>query len=99
MCVVSMVMEHYGDKWDRLVPKPLPPVVIPAHPWQPEPTPLPVPPVSQEEVEEFRRLLERAREYDRRNNEPDCEMDEKRQKVRELAKQLGVDVSFIEKPA
>ena len=50
---------------------------------------------TRDEIEEFRKLLERAREYDRRNGEPDCELDEKRQAILAIAKQLGVEISFL----
>ena len=88
MCVVSMVMEHQADRWDRRYfnPEPLP---IGWKKWIVAPMPTP------EEIEEFRSLLERAREYDKRNNEPDCEMAEKRQKLLDMAAELGVDISFI----
>lgn len=85
MCVYSMVVDHKIDEWQRRLPPPQPayvPIVFP-------------PPVSVEEIDEFRRLLERAREYDRRNNEPDCEQDEKRKKLQELAAELGVEIEFV----
>jgi hypothetical protein len=97
MCVMSMIMDHYGDKWQPLVPPATYPVSVP---WPVVlPATAPVPLVSPEEVAEFRRLLERAREYDRRNNEPDCELAEKRERVKDLARQLGIDVSFIDTPS
>jgi len=83
---MSMVMEHYHDKWFQLVP---PPVVVPV------PYPPPVPAVTPAAVEEFRRLLERAREYDRAHGQPDCELDEKRQALKKLPEQLGVEISFL----
>jgi hypothetical protein len=92
MCVVSMVMDHYWDKWEpiRRVPYVVPdeyiPFVGPATP------PLPITP---EEIEEFRRLLERAREYDKKNNEPDCELQEKRERLQKLAEELGVKIDFL----
>ncbi len=70
MCVVSMVMDHYREQWQPRVPQ-----------YQPVITPQ----VSQAELDEFRRLLERAREYDKRHAEPDCELDE----------QLGVEIAFV----
>lgn len=85
MCVVSMVIDHQRDNWQRKWPEILNPSYIP-------PANLP----TQEEIDEFRRLLERAREYDRRNNEPDCEMDDKKRILKEMADKLGVDISFIE---
>lgn len=81
MCVVSMVMDHQLDKWREQYP-PGKVTVLPNLP-------------SQAEIDEFRRLLERAREYDRRNNEPDCENDGKKRLLLDMAKQLGVDISFI----
>lgn len=83
MCVVSMVMDHYDDSWTWRWNQ-----------WVTSPVPLP-PPITPQEVEEFRRLLDRAREYDKRNNEPDCELESKRKKIRDLAKELGVVVDFV----
>jgi len=103
MCTVSMIMDHYREKWTQ-------PPYWPYHPggtapptkdvefdpaqlaqiFQPKP-----PAITAAEIEEFRALLERAREYDKRNNEPDCELDEKRQAVKAIAKQLGVEISFL----
>lgn len=40
-----------------------------------------VEPISKEEINEFRELLKRAREYDRKNNEPDCPGEDKRKKI------------------
>lgn len=89
MCVVSMVMDHYWDKWKDRTPAPYHPVMptIPTWPLEPAITP--------EEIREFRKLLDRAREYDRKNNEPDCELEEKRQRVKRLAEELGVEIEFI----
>jgi len=84
MCVVSMVYDHFYDKWRQ------PPYTIPILPFVPY-----IPAISTSEIEEFRKLLERAREYDKRNNEPDCELEEKRKRLKDLAKELGVDISFV----
>lgn len=82
MCSVSMIMDHYWEKWqphkDYIFP--LPPLVSP---------------ITWDEIQEFRRLLERAREYDRKHNQPDCELEEKRQRLKNLAAELGVDISFV----
>lgn len=82
MCVYSMVMDHKRDEWDRRYPQ-----------WTRFEPPPDAP--TKEEIAEFRRLLERARDYDRKNNEPDCEMEEKRAKLRKLAKELGVEIDFV----
>lgn len=79
MCVVSMVTDHYIDKWRQYQ----------------QDTITTTPGISPQEVEEFRKLLERAREYDKRNNEPECELDSKRQALKKIAKELGVEIEFI----
>lgn len=84
MCTVSMIMDHYREKWEPYLP-------YQPNPWVPNP---PVP--THEEVEEFRRLLDRARDYDRRHNEPNCELAEKRRVLKEIADQLGIDISFVD---
>lgn len=92
MCVVSMIYDHYYDKWwEKLHPPP--PTVVPIP--LPIPAPVAIPPITPEEIAEFRKLLERAREYDRKNNEPDCELEEKREKLKKLAQELGVEIEFI----
>lgn len=83
MCVVSMVTEHYIDKWGQRTSA-----------W-PQPTIIVTPSISQEEVDEFRKLLDRAREYDKRNNEPDCELADKKKVLMDLAEQLGVKIDFL----
>lgn len=83
MCVYSMIVDHFADKW-------LP--GGPPRPWPPE-VPPPTPPTPAE-VEDFRRLLEKARLYDRRHAQPDCGTDDKRRRLRELAAALGVDIAF-----
>lgn len=85
MCTVSMIMEHYREKWEpRLYEWP------PAFPKLNQ-----EPAITDEEIREFRTLLERAREYDKRNNEPDCELNEKRDAIKRIAKSLGVEISFL----
>ena len=86
MCVYSMIMDHKHDEWHRRYIEPAPRTV----PLLPQPA-LP----TQAELEEFRRLLERAREYDRRNNEPACEEEEKKKRLKELADLLGVKIEFV----
>ncbi len=81
MCTVSMITDHYTDRW---------------HQRQYVQWPQREMPINDEEILEFRRLLDRARKYDRDNNEPNCEMDEKKQRLLELARELGADVGAIE---
>lgn len=99
MCVVSMVGDHYTDKWRDLLPG------YPSRGW-PVPngdgTVIPSINVSREEfdqlkrdVEEMKTLLKRAKEYDERNGEPDCEIDEKMEMLRRVAKMVGVDIEDV----
>lgn len=85
MCTVSMIMDHYQDRWsDRRG------LTLQEPQWVSS-----VPQITQEEVEEFHRLLDRARKYDKERGEPDCELEEKRQKLLKLAGELGVEISFL----
>jgi len=81
-----MVCDHYYEKWYPYT-----------HPWQVVPPPIqPIQPaIPQTDIEEFRKLLERAREYDKRTGQPDCDLEEKRQRVKKLAQDLGVEISFL----
>lgn len=88
MCVVSMVGDHYNDKWrDKN--------------WN-WPSTLTQNPISREEFDalrkevlEMKQLLLRAVEYDKRNNEPSCEMEEKVALLKRVAELVGVDLEEI----
>jgi hypothetical protein len=107
MCVVSMVMDDYYDRWGNRrpwgpsSPGTVPYVPIPGidYPTQTQTPPAititSLPQITSLEVEEFRKLLERAREYDKKHNEPDCELSEKKEKLLALAKELGVEINFL----
>ena len=98
MCVVSMVGDHYKEKWQdqewyKHVTQPIPSI------WPTFPT---VSPVSREEFEELKRdvqealiLLRRAKKYDEDNNEPECEIEEKMEVLRKVAELVGVDLSEV----
>lgn len=111
MCVVSMVGDHYGDKWDpwkKYIPNQPSPLI----PEQQDPSkafedflkkinPNPQTPTRQEfedlkkEVEDLKSLLKRAKEYDEKNNEPNCEIEEKMKLLKEIAKLVGVNLDEI----
>ncbi len=91
MCVLSMVGDHYSDKWREPYREFIQPVQ-----WSPTYT---IPQVSREEfdalktqVEELVALMKRAKRYDADNHEPDCETDEKMAVLRQVAKLVGVDL-------
>lgn len=94
MCVYSMIMDHYQDKWTPAIP--FIPNSLPYSPSLPYiPPTIAIPYITKEEIEEFRKLLERAREYDKKNNEPDCELQEKKDALKALAEKLGIKIDFI----
>lgn len=93
MCVVSMVGDHYHDKWQREWPQVLP------NTNQPVPA---FPPVSRMEFDELKRdvqemkeLLIRAKKYDEENGEPECEIEEKMDVLRRVAKLVGVELDGV----
>jgi len=64
--------------------------------------PIGEPVISRAEFEELKRqvlemkeLLKRAKEYDERNGEPECEIDEKMQILRKVAQLVGVDLDDV----
>lgn len=100
MCVYSMIADHFHDKWttppykwpfDQPPQQPQPIVPVPY------PMPLPIPmsrPITQEEVDELRRLLEKAKKYDEETGQKDCEIEEKKDKLRKLADEFGIPIVF-----
>lgn len=90
MCTVSGLFDTFHERWNN--PTFHDPWSNPSQ-W-PSPALGPTIP-TQEEIDEFRDLLEKARQWDRDHGEPDCEMEEKRQKLKDLAEELGVEIDFI----
>ena len=99
MCTVSMIGDHYRDIWKE---RPWYPGV-PAVP-MPGGTPtITIPPeVSRDEFDDLKRqvlemkeLLKRAKAYDEKNGEPDCEIDDKMDLLRRIAKAVGVDLDDV----
>lgn len=95
MCVVSMVGDHFNDKWKD-----------PSYPYYPQIQKLTTDSIDIEvtrqefdalkkEVEEMKKLLERAFEYDKKNNEPNCEMEEKVALLKKVAEAVGVNLDEI----
>ena len=99
MCTVSMVGDHYRDIWKDKPFWPQPPY----SPYIPLPNQTtPFNGVSREEfnelkrqVEEMKLLLARAKEYDERNNEPECEVAEKMELLRKIAALVGVNLDDV----
>lgn len=109
MCVVSMVGDHYNEKWRRMPwVNPMPPYrVYPPIVWPPRgdegpEDEVPFVRVSREEfdalkreVEDMKTLLIRAKDYDERNGEPHCEMDDKVTLLKKVAELVGVSLDDV----
>lgn len=89
MCVVSMVADHYNEKWQQYQQPILTTPYIGGGPSQLEFNNL------KREVEDLKALLARAKEYDKKNNEPDCEVEAKYAFIREIAEAVGVDLEDV----
>lgn len=96
MCTVSMILDHYRDKW-RLPPNPTDHVSMPSLVVGPS--------ITREEFDalkrdvlEMKELLKRAKKYDEDNGEPDCEMEEKVALVRKVCELVGVNIDDILSP-
>jgi hypothetical protein len=108
VCTVSMVGDHYRDKWERQYPwtyPSIPPQIVP-YPDQIQKASNPLgsvqPAVTKAEfealkkdVEEMKELLKRAKKYDEDNGEKDCELAEKYEFIRQVAKFVGVEIEDV----
>lgn len=107
MCVVSAMGDHYDKQFDpfkRYIPphNPIPsfPDPIPQNPF--DWTKAFINQVSRLEFEELKRqvedmkkILKVAVEYDKSNNEPHCEIETKVRVLKEIAKLVGVDLNDV----
>lgn len=111
MCAVSMVGDHYRDKFsDPWSPYPWNPgPLIPRSPGVPAPA-LPSPGIGiwppaaisrqefdalKKEVEDMKALLIRAKKYDDETGQHDCEMDEKVALLKKVAELVGVSLEEV----
>lgn len=100
MCTVSNV----GDSWGQTFPDRYPwwPIIPPGTSPQAPNSPIQTIGVDPEEfrklkkeVEELKKLLLAAKEFDAATGQPDCEMDEKVDLIRRVAEAVGVDVEEV----
>lgn len=102
MCAYSMIVDHFHDKWQRKIP---PAYQEPCSPPLPNPYPRPIPGAwpmpkplqpypTKEELEDLVELLKKAKEYDTSTGQKECELEEKKERLRKLAKTLGVEIEF-----
>lgn len=97
-----MIGDFYGDKWK---PQPWYPGVYPGTAPQPQPSPVFIENISRaefgalrKEVLDMKELLKRAKAYDEKNGEPDCEMETKMAILRKVAEAVGISLDDILKP-
>lgn len=107
MCVYSFAADFYYDKWNNppyKYPDPVPPAITPYVPlpgWPPSVAPVTKPairPLTPEAVDDLRELLRRASEYDKKNNQPECETQDKIERLKKLILELApeTDLSFLD---
>ena len=93
MCVVSMVGDHFNDIWQPKLP--------PGRTYPTDDLRSFLAPSREEfnalkkEVENMIKLLERAIKYDKDNNEPACEIEEKVALLKKVAELVGVSLEDI----
>lgn len=90
MCVVSMIGDHFTDKWSAPEYQPL--LGNFHNITRKEFEDL------KKEVLEMKELLKKAKQYDEKNNEPNCEVESKMATLRKIAELVGVNIDDILKP-
>ena len=104
MCTVSMIGDHYRDYFPQKHPWTNPYMTPNTSPVFPDIAlwPAVLPQVSRAEfdalraeVENMKELLRCAKIYDEVNGEPECEIDEKMDILRKVAKLVGVDLDDV----
>lgn len=92
MCVYSMIVQDRIDKWRDYI-NPLIPNTIP-NTYPGDYIKIPSNEELKKEIEELKRLLKKAKIYDEETNQKDCENDDKKRILKEIAEKLGVEIEF-----
>lgn len=88
MCTVSMIGDYYKEKFIPYIPTQTYPYVQQlVSPEEFE--------ALKREVQDMKKLLQLAKIYDQKNGEPNCEMDEKMQLLKDIAKLVGIDLDDV----
>jgi len=109
MCTVSMITDHYKDKWTTLpgpgaaggytLPYYYPNATINRYEFDELKKQIEANKELMEQLKkefiDMKALLKRAKIYDEQNNEPHCEMDDKVEFMRKMATLLGVSIDDI----
>lgn len=85
MCVVSMVGDHYSQKFQWVSPIPTGVPAITREEFD----------KLKREVQEMKALLKRAKKYDEETGQPNCEMEDKVDILKKVAEMVGVDLKEI----
>lgn len=100
MCTVSIIGDHYSDRW-KWVPQ-YPPVVVPNVNPRPQDYNIVYSGISRaefdalkREVEEMKELLIAAKRIDEVTGQPDCEMADKVAVLRRVAELVGIDLDDV----
>lgn len=87
MCVVSMIGDLYTDKWSNSSYPSIFDKINTGNDTKEEFESL------KKEVLEMKKLLEKALEYDKKNNEPHCEVEDKIAILKKVADLVGVNLT------
>lgn len=88
MCTVSMIGDIYSRKFQDQYPQIYNPGLSQAIVTRQEFDQL------KKEVQDLRLLLQAAKEYDRKNGEPNCQMEEKVRVLKKVAELVGVELNL-----
>lgn len=96
MCMVSNIGDQWKDQFPEKWPQiPMYPVSLPAEVSRADFEAL------KKEVEELKKLLKAASDFDKATGQPHCELDDKVKLIKQIAKLVGVDLGDVfdeEKP-
>lgn len=90
MCTVSMIGDGYRDQFPNRWPDLYPPGAeklgsVTRAEFE----------ALKQEVEELKKLLLAAKEFDEKTGQPDCEIDEKVELIKKIAEMVGVDMDEV----
>lgn len=91
MCAASVILDYFYDKW-RNPPYQFREANVFEWPDDYYKQDIMVPP--QEEIEEFQKLYSSLKDYDEKSGQPDCELEEKKNKIKKLASELGIQINI-----
>lgn len=99
MCVVSFVGDQFNRQFDQspwIIPQPHIDPSLQKNPYKLDPG------ITRQEFDQLKRevelmkkMLEGAKEYDRKNNEPNCEIEAKMAKLKAIAELVGVNLDDV----